>query len=140
MTVLNQTIPLFPVETVGEEMSILGDSCENSRCEHFCDYHNDNVTTCSCKNGFELASDGHSCIGLISFCRFVCYCFFTPLSVLSFAIDLYPYAFADIDECANFGAALCLSPNTQCLNLEGSFSCTCETGFYWSNNGGVCVG
>lgn len=47
---------------------------------------------------------------------------------------------ADIDECANFGYALCPASNSQCLNMEGSFSCVCQNGFYWSNTASVCVG
>uniref|UniRef100_A0A1I8B392 Fibulin-1 n=1 Tax=Meloidogyne hapla TaxID=6305 RepID=A0A1I8B392_MELHA len=45
----------------------------------------------------------------------------------------------DIDECISHGFALCSEFNTQCLNLQGTFSCVCSTGFYWSDAGNVCV-
>uniref|UniRef100_A0A915M2I2 EGF-like calcium-binding domain-containing protein n=1 Tax=Meloidogyne javanica TaxID=6303 RepID=A0A915M2I2_MELJA len=47
--------------------------------------------------------------------------------------------FVDIDECLSHGFALCSEFNTQCLNLQGTFSCVCSTGFYWSDAGNVCV-
>lgn len=46
--------------------------------------------------------------------------------------------FEDVDECA--GDSLCLEPNTQCLNTEGTYQCVCKMGFYWSGAGNVCVG
>lgn len=35
---------------------------DNGGCVHFCQNTKGNYT-CSCKNGFELDSDGHNCIG-----------------------------------------------------------------------------
>ncbi|KAI6211704.1 Fibulin-1 [Aphelenchoides besseyi] len=43
----------------------------------------------------------------------------------------------DVDEC--FGDPICLEPNTQCLNTEGTYQCVCKMGFYWSSAGYVCV-
>lgn len=43
----------------------------------------------------------------------------------------------DINECRT-GIANC-GPNTQCLNTEGSFSCSCTLGFYRSNTTNGCI-
>ncbi|KAF7640427.1 Fibulin-1 [Meloidogyne graminicola] len=48
-------------------------------------------------------------------------------------------AFIDINECITHGFIFCSELNTQCLNLQGTFSCVCSTGFYWSNVGNVCI-
>ncbi|KAI6175436.1 Fibulin-1 [Aphelenchoides bicaudatus] len=80
------------------------ESCKNAGCQHLC-AERTNGFECSCRAGYDLASDGKSCI--------------------------------DVDECS--GDPMCLEPNTQCLNTEGTYQCVCQMGFYWSSAGFVCV-
>ena len=44
---------------------------------------------------------------------------------------------ADIDECANDTLNDC-SPNANCTNTNGSYTCSCDTGY--SGDGFNCVG
>ncbi|KAM3726890.1 Fibulin-1 [Dirofilaria immitis] len=39
------------------------DRCTSAKCEHLCTDRGDTTVECSCHPGFELGSDGYSCIG-----------------------------------------------------------------------------
>ena len=59
-------------------------------------------------------------------CVFVCNCVF-----------LISLTTTDIDECANDTLNNC-SPNATCTNTNGSYTCTCDTGYV--GDGFICVG
>ena len=42
----------------------------------------------------------------------------------------------DYDECKTSG----MCTNGQCVNIDGSFQCLCNTGFILAANGEVCIG
>ncbi|GMR48445.1 hypothetical protein PMAYCL1PPCAC_18640, partial [Pristionchus mayeri] len=48
---------------VSSDSSIFhGDRCSSSKCEHLCNDRGGETVECSCRNGFDLAADGVSCV------------------------------------------------------------------------------
>ena len=104
------------------------DECQNMNglCEQIC--HNTNGSyECTCRSGFELLGNGHSCEGYND-------------RIYKPHILVYVFIMADIDECfeaALMSTDLCAhDKNTQCMNLEGSYECTCVPGY--SRENGTC--
>ena len=95
-------------------------------CEQLC-RNTDGSFECYCKEGYKIQDDEKSCRGVSS----VQFC-------ISMVYSRYIYSI-DIDEC--FEAAieslnLCESdPNSQCVNNEGTFNCTCVSGYILNENG-----
>ncbi|KAI1726500.1 calcium-binding EGF domain-containing protein [Ditylenchus destructor] len=112
------------------------DSCDGTRCEHLCTVRSDGDAECSCRPGYDLSSDGYSCIDvdecllLIGDCLESQRCLNTPgsykcIRTLScgtgYAMDSETEQCVDVDEC-NLGSHDC-GPQYQCRNTQGSYRC-----------------
>ena len=100
------------------------DECteETSGCDQIC-RNEIGSYLCSCESGYRLRNDSHGCTGI--------------WDTLHGYWLLYPLNFShlDIDECAE-GIHSC----TQiCMNVVGSYSCSCEPGYRLENNGYACT-
>ena len=73
---------------------------------------------CACSSGYQLASDQRSCIGKLV----------NALQLLTFS--------SDIDEC-NMHIHNC---EHLCVNIIGSFNCSCQDGFILQSDGHTCEG
>jgi len=80
---------------------------------------------CSCMNGYNLDSDGHSCTGTYVSCGLI------PQRPL---LCLITFVIADINECATVN--LC-DGNAICENTNGSYTCQCSSG--WTGDGYNCT-
>ena len=58
------------------------------------------------------------------------------LTILKYVI--YPSLFLDVNECST-GTHSC-GLNTKCVNLPGTYSCPCKTGFAGTSSPNVCEG
>lgn len=98
--------------------------CQDTPCGQLCT-NTEGSFQCSCMSGYELQDNGHSCEGSIS------------NSCCKIHINS---PFSDINECfqaAISAANICEDDtNTQCVNTEGSFNCTCVAGYHRVN--GTC--
>ena len=110
-------------------------SCEDVlNCEHFCISDN-SMFQCACQHGYILALDGRSCQGIYAqLCAMLInYSFKIASNLLNMSLfDVH----ADIDECA-ISYDNC-DDNATCANTNGSFTCTCNKGYYGS--GSICIG
>ena len=79
--------------------------------------------TCGCRDGYRLASDGHTCNGM--------YC--CILTVIGLTSQLNH---ADINECAE-EIDRCAQ---NCQNTIGSYTCSCNSGYRLGSNGYSCNG
>ena len=105
--------------------SIDVDECSNSTL-NTCDVNaecvdNEGSFRCLCNSGY--TGDGNVCEGM-----------FLTVLAMKFVID-ERYLFVDIDECE---VIMPCDRNALCSNSEGSFNCTCESGY--SGDGTTCVG
>lgn len=104
--------------------------CDNSPCSQECA----NVYgsyQCYCRQGFQLAEDGHSCKGNSFSSSFS---FFVLLSS-PWCDCVFP---TDIDECTQSAGILC---TFRCVNVPGSYQCACpEQGYTMAANGRTCRG
>uniref|UniRef100_A0A7E4UMX8 Fibulin-1 n=1 Tax=Panagrellus redivivus TaxID=6233 RepID=A0A7E4UMX8_PANRE len=110
--------------------------CVNNPCDHECNDRGGEDVECSCHDGYDLGSDGKSCID-IDECLTLAYdclesqrCLNTPGSYkcirtltcgTGYALDSETEECLDVDEC-NMGAHDC-GPLYQCRNTQGSFRC-----------------
>ena len=98
----------------------------NGGCEQLCT-NTDGSFQCSCRTGYSLSSDGLSCNGKASNRVTVAY-----LSKSYFVIK----TFSDVNECqASNGGC-----EQVCTNTDGSFQCSCRTGYSLSSDGLNCNG
>ena len=83
--------------------------------------------TCGCSSGYQLLEDAVTCRGNTSV-------YHRKISVMC----MHSFQFiADIDECLQ-GTARC---NQGCTNTEGSYICTCNSGYQLHHNDlSLCVG
>nr|XP_046201677.1 signal peptide, CUB and EGF-like domain-containing protein 2 isoform X5 [Oncorhynchus gorbuscha] len=89
------------------------DECDieyNGGCVHECNNIPGNYR-CTCHDGFNLAHDGHNCLGKIHF------------------------RLQDVDECV-FNNGGC---QYTCVNTMGSYECSCKEGFFLSDNQHTCI-
>ncbi|XP_052318568.1 signal peptide, CUB and EGF-like domain-containing protein 2 isoform X2 [Oncorhynchus keta] len=89
------------------------DDCDieyNGGCVHECNNIPGNYR-CTCHDGFNLAHDGHNCLGKIHF------------------------RLQDVDECV-FNNGGC---QYTCVNTMGSYECSCKEGFFLSDNQHTCI-
>ncbi|VDN06216.1 unnamed protein product [Thelazia callipaeda] len=113
-----------------------GDGCTRAKCEHFCKNRGSAGVECSCRAGYELASDGYSCIDidecllLADDCSESQRCLNTPgsfkcIRTLScgtgYALDSDTEQCIDVDECS-LGSHDC-GPSYHCRNTQGSYRC-----------------
>jgi hypothetical protein len=54
---------LFSVPSLQQDNSADSDRCKQASCDHLCTDRGDNGIECSCRPGYNLDSDGSSCIG-----------------------------------------------------------------------------
>ena len=78
---------------------------------------------CKCIDGYTLQNDDRSCIGTISL---------APPLLLSHATD-----FSDVDECLDSALNDC---EDKCINIIGSYNCSCDDGFILDIDGRSCNG
>ncbi|VDO46409.1 unnamed protein product, partial [Brugia timori] len=93
-------------------------------CEQICESNEDGSLKCSCKSGYQLISDDKSCSGKL---------FANINNNFSFQLIIIILQF-NIDECTdNNGGCKQL-----CINLPGSYQCSCKTGFLLIYDGKTC--
>ena len=87
------------------------DECSEgiSGCPHLC-INIIGSYSCNCHNGYQLASDNHTCFGKIIIALFI--------------IDI-AYDVTDINECTSQNGGC----QQICTNTNGSFQCSCYSGF-----------
>ena len=106
---------------------------ENAICENTSPGH-----TCTCSPGFQ--AENGQCIGNIMILNRISGLYvYTCVNVMVACgtHSLYIYCpLIDVDECEN-GLATC-SPQAQCENNDGSYTCSCNDGF--SGDGQQCDG
>ena len=92
----------------------------NGGCSHSCTSINGSHVVCSCMLGYQLASDGSTCIGKErQQCVRINYLFFL-----------------DINECLNLEACKL----QVCTNTNGSYTCSCNLGSILSADMKTCEG
>ncbi|CAJ0587938.1 unnamed protein product, partial [Mesorhabditis spiculigera] len=114
----------------------VGDRCATSRCEHQCNDSGGDQVECSCREGYDLGSDGTSCIDidecslLLDVCLEGQRCLNVPggykcIRTLScgtgYVMDSDTEQCTDVDEC-NLGSHDC-GTLYQCKNTQGSYRC-----------------
>lgn len=113
---------LFPVD-------ITSCALRNGGCDQLCSLGAEGRVKCSCREGWELATDQRTCLGnnkrhtthtrahtlALTYCTASLNRFF----ILSFSPSV------DIDECVMFNGGC----EQVCVNQAGSFNCTCKPGF-----------
>ena len=78
---------------------------------------------CQCNIGYRLSSDGFTCEGVYS--------------IIYLASQLYNhYMPTDIDECLDDNGGC----NHTCINIVGSYECSCWQGYFLSDDQHTCVG
>ena len=100
------------------------DECMTSPCDHEC-INVPGAFSCECREGYALDEDGASCNGM-----FTTELKFHEFLITQFAITLP----TDIDECLNSNGGC----DQNCLNLEGSYKCSCEEGFLLAGDNATC--
>jgi hypothetical protein len=74
--------PLINSNTI--EDTDTSDQCKSAGCEHFCTERSTGVE-CSCKAGYDLASDGKTCVGWFVYIFLVYYNFAAPYIIHAFS-------------------------------------------------------
>ncbi|KAK0050577.1 mucin-4, partial [Biomphalaria pfeifferi] len=119
------------------------DLCLNSSCSDFCtetDYNTSII--CSCPTGKSLAADGFTCNTCTNNlwgnnCAYQCSCSPTttkscsPLNGDCLCQSGWsgPDCSVDIDECTQNQAICASKNNTECLNTNGTYVCSCKLGY-----------
>lgn len=49
------------------------------------------------------------------------------------------FLFIDVNECGNVGLNLCLFKDN-CVNVLGFYNCICFIGYFFENDGRICLG
>ena len=82
--------------------------------------------TCSCRSGYTLDRNGAACNGtyLYTFIRNIIF-------------SLYSALILDNNECSSSSTNNC---QQLCLNIPGSYSCTCNAGYRLNSDGRTCTG
>ena len=88
--------------------------------------------TCTCNSGY--SGSGVNCQGKTDFVSLLL--IETSLHAINSNLILY-FMFLDIDECVN-GVNNCHNDYATCFNTEGSFTCSCNSGY--SGDGITCQG
>ena len=83
---------------------------------------------CDCNDGYDLASDGVECIGKRQLIK--------QLHVTGFVLFYFVDNHTDVDECES-NVSVC-HVNASCANTDGSFLCSCLSGF--EGGGVICEG
>ena len=92
-------------------------------CDHSC-ANLDGSYTCSCDPGYELQSDHRSCEG-VNYVLVLITCIYDSLLLPS-----------DINECmADNGGC-----TQTCINIPGSYQCSCMNGYQLANDSRTCTG
>lgn len=86
----------------------------NGGCAHIC-RNTDGSYVCSCRVGYSLTNNNQSCAGKLNY---ICISYY------------YLYHDLDINEC-EFENGGC---NQTCSNTDGSFKCSCVSGYTLENN------
>ena len=94
----------------------------NGGCEQICTNAIGSFA-CSCIIGYQLDENGFNCTGTLIYSTKCCFAVYNVLSM-----------YADVDECER-NEDNC-HENAQCINTEGSFTCSCNTGY--TGNGVNC--
>ena len=94
----------------------------NGGCEQICTNAIGSFA-CSCTIGYQLDENGFNCTGTLIYSTKCCFAVYNVLSM-----------YADVDECER-NEDNC-HENAQCINTEGSFTCSCNTGY--TGNGVNC--
>ena len=84
---------------------------------------------CSCRSGFQLASDGMGCEGMWNI-------FFIRKREEGCVLRSTFVPSTDINECNNNNGGCAQT----CTNSDGSFQCSCNSGFRLSSDGRTCNG
>ena len=92
----------------------------NGGCDHTCTNFNGSYS-CACDNGYTLHNDNHSCFG-----KYTNHLFY----------GLNNNNFADINECTTDNGDC----EHSCVNIDGSYKCTCDNGYMLDNNYKNCTG
>lgn len=114
LSVRSSGVHLIVLDCTGPSPGVSINECQTSNggCEHKCvdtkhSYH------CTCNAGYQLDPDYKHCNGAAVCCSIV-----FPCLCLTCCLDL------DIDECAQTGTCVQI-----CTNSQGSFTCSCLTGY-----------
>ncbi|CAL1548388.1 unnamed protein product [Lymnaea stagnalis] len=118
---------------------------ETNRCTHLC-RDEANGYTCSCKPGYALTSDNHTCVDVDECsgtksspkpCQHECRnnngsykCACHP----GYKLNADQFSCADVNEC-NTSVHMC---RDICNNLNGSYNCSCRPGFELGNDSKSC--
>uniref|UniRef100_A0A183EB58 EGF-like domain-containing protein n=1 Tax=Gongylonema pulchrum TaxID=637853 RepID=A0A183EB58_9BILA len=142
----------------------IGDRCALANCEHVCTDRGGASVECSCHAGYELGSDGYSCVDIDecdtreTVCTlpnahclntpgsFSCVClpgfYWSDVGSVCVVITACVVFILDIDECLLL-ADNCLE-SQRCLNTPGSFKCirtlSCGTGYALDSDTEQCIG
>ena len=116
---ISYTIQLFCSLDINE--------CETNEggCEHICN-NTMGSFECLCQQGFNLADDGLQCNGKTNF--FIMHMVDVIVSIISCS---------DVDECLSSDRGGC---EQSCINLQGSYECSCQQGYVLERNGSNCNG
>ncbi|ELU05576.1 hypothetical protein CAPTEDRAFT_195741 [Capitella teleta] len=115
---------------------------QNGGCVHACANTHGNYS-CQCLDGFQLAQDGHNCIGnrdYVFICNAVCGCH-PDLNISNFRISRH-YEMGDRVAPIPIDKNECFDDRGgcehQCINTLGSYECRCNTGYSLSPDGKSC--
>ena len=122
------------------------DECSEGthNCDQVCT-NTEGSFTCSCNSGFVLNEDGHSCIVKPTNLHVIVTAppteqSSTYINISTLQIIQYTYNYSsnpDVDECSSSSTNDC---DHVCTNTEGSFTCSCNSGYTLSNDGRSCNG
>ncbi|XP_065910791.1 mucin-like protein isoform X2 [Dysidea avara] len=129
-----------PVDVNATQCEDINECFEYNNCHQMC-VNTAGSYECSCNTGFVLAVDNRTCEAVTSCstssCEHgcavgggdeICFC---PLHYQVDPSDMTRCI--DIDECAELGAC-----EQNCINTDGSFECSCDSGYELDNDGRSC--
>ena len=101
---------------------------DNGGCDHTCT-NTKGSYYCTCKSGYELHSDEHSCNGRL------CYFQWINSAMTSMLNDVSIFIYhVDVNECDQKNGGC----EQNCGNTEGSFECSCNSGYQLELDGAGC--